>query len=179
MRSFGHSYELSLICKAARRLIQMGFLNIHFAFAGDGEQFKTLVKSVQSLPNVSLLGWLDRFEIFDLLNLSHVGLVPCLSVVDAMPNNPFKYLSAGLPILSSLQGEMETIIGDHNIGFSYKSSDIDTFLKFILKLSCDEKLRLHQSQDAASLFRNKFSSKIVYEAYANHVESVASQKGER
>jgi hypothetical protein len=72
-----------------------------------------------------------------------------------------------------------SFIGDHNIGFSYKSSDIDTFLKLILKLSSDEKLRLHQSQDAASLFHNKFSSKIIYEAYANHVESVASQKGKR
>ena len=72
-----------------------------------------------------------------------------------------------------------SFIEDHYIGFSYKSSDIDTFLKLILKLSSDEKIRLHQSQDAASLFRNQFSSKIIYEAYANHVESVASQKGER
>ena len=177
--SFGHSYELGLICKAARRLIQMGLSNIHFALAGDGQQFKSVLRNARSLPNVSLLGWLDRFEIFDLLNLSHIGLVPCLSVIDAMPNKPFEYLSAGLPILSSLEGEMEAIMTNHNIGCSYKSGDIDTFLKLIIKLSSDEKLRLQQSHNAIRLFRNKFSSKIIYAAYANHVEHIARKKGDR
>jgi glycosyltransferase involved in cell wall biosynthesis len=154
----------------------MGFLHIHFALAGDGEQFKSVSKNAQSLANLSVLGWLDRFEIVDLLKLSHIGLVPCISVLDAMPNKPFEYLSAGLPILSSLQGEMEAIIGDHNIGYSYKSGDLDTFVKLVVKLASEERLRVLQSYNADKLFRSKFSSKIIYKAYADHVEEIAREK---
>lgn len=177
--SFGHSYELNLICEAAKRLIEMGFSHIHFALAGDGEQFESVSKNAQSLANLSLLGWLDKFEIVHLLKLSHIGLVPCMSVPDAMPNKPFEYLSASLPILSSLQGEMETIIADHNIGYSYKSGDLDTFVKLVVKLASEERLRVLQSHNAEKLFQSKFSSRIIYKAYADHVEEIAREKGEK
>jgi glycosyltransferase involved in cell wall biosynthesis len=157
----------------------VGLLNIHFALAGDGLQFKVLSKKVRSLPNVTLLGWLDRFEISDLLNMSHVGLVPCISVVDAMPNKTFEYLSAGLPILSSLEGEMERIIADSNIGFSYRVGDIDAFCSWVRKLSFDEELRLQQSSNAKNLFHSRFSSTIVYGDYADYIENIGQKKGEQ
>ncbi len=176
--SFGHSYELSLISNAAKKLNQMGFKNIYFALAGDGEQFQSILSSTQSLSNVSILGWIDKFEIIDLLTMSHVGLVPCTSVVDAMPNKPFEYLSAGLPLLSSLEGEMETIIRDYHIGYSYRSGDLDTLVKLIIRLSSDESLRLQQSHNAVALYREKFTSKTIYEAYASHVEYIVHKKSE-
>ena len=78
----------------------------------------------------------------------------------------------------SLKSEMVAIIRNHNIRCPCESRDRDTFLKLIVRLSCDEKLRLQQSHNATRLFRNKFGSKIIYDACANHVENIAAKKGD-
>lgn len=174
--SFGHSYELDLICAAARRVAQRRLDKIRFVLAGDGQQTLAIKRRARSLPNLSLTGWLDSHEIRDLLAVSDVGLVPCSSVVDAMPNKAFEYLSAALPILSSLEGEMERIIATNDVGFSYRCGDLEGLCEVVVKLACDDTLRQRQSRNARDLFVRQFRADTIYDAYAIHVEEMAEKK---
>lgn len=171
--SFGHSYELKLICNMAKGLHDAGYGRALFVLAGEGDQFKEIVQRSAGLPNVSLPGWLDRHEIYDLMCMADVGLAPCRSVIDAMPNKVVEYLSAGLPLLSSVEGELETILKKHDAGFSYKPGDGDALMKHVMTLSEDEPLRRRQAENAGRLFRSTFVSNIVFKQYADHVEAMA------
>jgi glycosyltransferase involved in cell wall biosynthesis len=176
---FGITYELLLLCDVAERLWLEGRNQIHFALAGKGELAKTISRRAAKLPNVSLLGWLNENEIHRLLSHSHVGLIPAkggLSGFDAMPNKPFEYFSTGLPIISSLEGEMEELIRKDNVGLSYKPGDIKALHGHIWEISRDESLRRQLGTNAAQLFNSKFKAEIIYGEYADHIERLFVQK---
>jgi glycosyltransferase involved in cell wall biosynthesis len=174
--SFGHSYELKLLFEVASRLLKIGSLNIHFVLAGDGEQYEALSQRAKSLPNMTLTGWLDNDEIREILGLSHVGLVPCLHATGSLPNKPFEYLSAGLPILSSLEGEMAEIISTNDVGFSYRRNDILALCDHVINLATNDPLRQRQAANARALFMRKFRANAIYRDYANHVEQIVGRK---
>lgn len=174
--SFGLSYELRLICEVARKISEMNIGSIHFVLAGDGEQYLDISKRARFLTNITLTGWLDISEVGILLKHSDVGLVAQAMAKDTMPNKSFEYLSAGLPLLSSLKGEMEKIIADNEVGYSYQSGDGQSLLTYIVNLAHDEKLRKRLKENAKRLFEREFRADSIYARYAKHVEKIASIK---
>ena len=171
--SFGRSYELKILVDVCRRLARENVPNVHFVLAGDGEQYKSLQNSAVTLNNVTLTGWLDQNNLDALLNFSDVGIVPCRSVPDTVPNKVFDYTSASLPLLSSLQGEMEEIIETNDIGFSYQSGDVETLYQHVRRLAGDPLLRQRQAANARELFAREYNADVTYTAYARHIEEIA------
>jgi glycosyltransferase involved in cell wall biosynthesis len=108
--SFGHSYELSLICEVARLLRERS--DLHFVIAGTGAQADLVTLAARELPNVTYVGWLSAAETRQLLACSHVGLVPCLSLKDTMPNKVFEYLAAGRPIVATDLPTHRTVLSE-------------------------------------------------------------------
>ena len=173
---FGSSYELQLICDVAEKLEKMGYHNVHFVLAGDGDQYDRITLRAKSLSNVTLLGWLDKNEIGDLLEISHVGLIPCRSIYDTMPNKPFEYFSAGIPVISSLKGEFEQFIAKNRVGYSYACGDTETLFAHVISLYENSPLRQMLAANAAKLFQNELRADVIYRSYADHVELVANKK---
>ena len=177
--SFGYSYELELVLDVAERLLGNGFSKIHFVLAGDGQKYGSLRRRARSLPNVSLPGWLDRSEIQQILASSHVGLVPILNIGrGTFPNKPFEYFACGLPVLSSLKGEIEELIAANEIGFNYSCGNLEGLYQLVLKLAGDEPLRKRLGDNAKRIFNGRFRTDLIYAAYASYIEEVAWEKGQ-
>ncbi len=168
--SFGQSYDLELVVAAAKRMLELDRMDIHFVLAGLGEKYDKISKEV--LNNLSLTGWLNEDEMTYLLSASNVGLVPCFHMEGAVTTKPMQYLAHGLPLLSSLRGEMETIISDYEIGFSYPAGDIPSFCSAVLKLADDSSLRKNFSDNALKVFHKKFDAESIYSDYIDHIEMV-------
>lgn len=171
--SFGHSYELGLICRVAAMAAAGTLKSVHFVLAGDGEQYADVAAAAQKLSNVTLTGWLDRDEINALLRLSHVGLAACASVRDTMPNKPFEYLSAGLPVLSSLEGEMAEIIARNRIGYSYPPGDAAALFSLVREMATNDSGRREMSDNSKRVFSDVFSSEKIIKTYADYLEQDA------
>jgi glycosyltransferase involved in cell wall biosynthesis len=174
--SFGRSYELALICELARELAVKGVDGVHFILAGDGEQRAKLTELAQGLRNLSFTGWIKANEIGDLLSFSDVGLASCHSAVGTVPNKLFEYLAAGLPILSSLEGEAAEIIDRNEVGFSYRPGDLQRLRSHVLRLASDTDLRRRQSRNARSLYLRNFRANMISKNYARHLEEVVAAK---
>ena len=177
--SFGRSYELSLVCDAAERLCRQGDGDTHFVLAGDGDQFRSVLRRAKALPNVSLVGWLGGDDLRRVLKASHVGLAPCVSRPDTMPNKVFEYLAAGIPVISSLRGEMEQVLEETNTGLSYDPGDVETFCRHVGKLAREETLRRTMAINARELFLARFDAQDIYRGFVNHIEKVAETAHER
>ena len=171
--TFGDSYELELIVDVAKRLNREGAENILFYIAGTGDQYDLLKKKAEQLPNVVLPGWVDAAEIKTLLSSAWAGIVPCRSVIDAAPNKVFEYLSAGLPLISSLEGEIEQIIDDRRIGLNYRAGDAKDLYGCVKTLAGDEQLRAKMAQSAAAFFNERGSADRIYNEYSLHIENLA------
>jgi glycosyltransferase involved in cell wall biosynthesis len=172
--AFGGSYELDTICAVASRLHAAGRSDIQFVLGGDGPRRAQVAKRVAGLTNVRLPGWLDHAGAKRLLARADVGLVPWNSVRDAMPNKVFEYLAAGLPLLSSLEGEMEDLLAEWPAGLAYRAGDVDRLEQLVVHLADNAAARREMATMSRRLFRARFRSDEIYADYARHVEQMAT-----
>lgn len=179
--TFGISYELELVVKAARRFHESGNTDVCFVLAGTGEKYQSICKQAEELPNVVLPGWIGKSEIEVLLQKGWAGLVCCRSVENAMPNKCFEYLSSGLPLVSSLEGEMAELIEEHCIGLNYWPGDVQRFCECIETLAYNTELRNKMLENASQFYREYGDADRIYGAYAEHIERLveARQKKQR
>ena len=168
--TFGISYELELILKAAKRFEKTGRTDICFILAGTGEKFALMSKRVARLSNIVLTGWIETDEIAVLLRLAYVGLIPCRSVENTVSNKPFEYLSAGLPIISSLEGEMVELIDQHRLGFNYLPGDLDGFCQCIERFASNLSLHDELSKNALGFFDSYGDANKIYNEYCRLIE---------
>ena len=169
--TFGHSYEIELVAKAAQ-YFHFSRREVAFVLVGDGHQRACIEQRYAGLKNLILTGWLDTREIASVLTQSHVGLVPCCSLPDTVPNKPFEYLAAGLPLLSSLQGEMAEIIKTQGLGLSYRAGDLNGFIQAVEWMWRNRQTLDQWSANATKAFSEKFSASRIYPDFARHIELI-------
>ena len=175
--TFGVSYELDLVLQVARR-VAASRPDALFVVAGTGQQADALARQAAQLPNVILPGWIDAEGIRMLLAHAYVGLVPCRSVDDTLPNKPFEYLASGLPLVSSLEGEMRQLIDQYGLGLNYRPGDADGLHGAVMRLLEDEAGRERMSINARRFAAKEGNADVLYAAYATHIESVAAAHAE-
>ena len=167
---FGHNYNPSILIDCAMKLLNK---DIVFVLGGDGDFFNEIKQMSSLLPNVILPGWLNNNEISILLEHANIGIIPSPKHINAFPNKVFTYLSAGLPVISALQGELKQIIEKEQIGFYYPPNDVDVLVDCILKLYNNQSLYQKMSANAKKVFDEMFDADKIYEEYAEHIETVA------
>jgi len=171
---FGASYDLETVIEAARVLQVEGPLNIQIVLAGDGEDGPKLRAMSYGLENVVFTGWLDQTSILALMRLSSVGLAAYgKNSPQSLPNKPFEYMAAGLPILSSLRGELEDLIRGEQIGLQYRAGDVASLVEKIRWLAANSDARRVIGTRARILFEERFSAEVIYPRLAQHLEEVA------
>jgi len=170
--TFGESYELEMVLEVAGRLAKEGRADILFYLAGVGEKYDRIKSKATSLPNVTLPGWIDAQKIHTLLNSAWAGIVPCKSVENAAPNKVFEYLSAGLPLVSSLQGEIADLIDTHQIGLNYEAGDAYSLYQCVKQLSDAPGVRNNMVAAAQQVFKQIGDADKIYNDYADHIENL-------
>jgi len=175
--TFGISYDLELIVEAAKRFQKTGKSDIYFILAGTGEKSDIISKKSVGLHNVMLLGWIGQKEISTLLRSSYAGLLSYVKgAPQGLPNKPFEYLSAGLPLINSLEGEMADLIDQHRLGFNYFPGDLEGFSSCIERITADANLHDHMSRNALAFFQKYGDADKIYDEYARHIECLVEHK---
>jgi len=174
--TFSAAFNLKTVINVAQNLSDAGEKRIKFVIVGGGAQASTLRKLSNGLNNVVLTGWLDKLSIDKIFKASSIGLAPYSSnVLITLPNKPFEYMADGLPILSSLEGELKVIIEREDIGLQYKASDpIDLKDKIMWFLSHPDETKA-MGQRAKALFEKKYNADIVYANLVKHLEKIANE----
>ena len=93
-----------------------------------------------------------------------------------MPNKPFEYMAAGLPILSSCVGELEHLLSDQQIGFYYQAGDHQALRELVLRLTDQPDLRRAYARRARQAFEQQYNDLAVYGAFADYLEELLCSK---
>jgi len=174
--SFGKTYDLESIIEVAKTFNKYGKKEIAFILAGTGEKYKVINKNTKNLENVYLTGWLNNIEIERLLSFGYAGLLCYVkNAPQSLPNKPFEYLSAGLPLINSLKGEMANLIERYCLGINYLPGKTKELFYAINKITKYSSLHKRMSKNAKEFYRNQGDAEKIYYDYATHIELVAKK----
>ncbi len=169
-------FDFDTVFRAARLLEDSGAL-VQFVIAGDGPNFLQLQAAAKGLANVKFTGWLDHLELTAALRLAGVGLAPYVggqSTSGAFSNKIFEYMHIGLPLLSSLPGEIEQLIEKDGIGLYYPSDNSQLLGERILWLAQHPAECVAMGQRAHALFEEQYRADIIYPRLVTHLEKVVT-----
>lgn len=175
--SFGRQYDLAPVLSAARKLALSGNGEVQFVISGDGELGRRWRSLAEGLGNVVFTGWIDADEINWLRARASIGLQPYVAgAPQGLANKLFEYLSAGIPVLSSLAGENAQLIDSHACGLSYEAGNTEDFMRKLSYLLEHTQERQLMGLRGKALFERQFDGNIVFDGLADHLESVASSR---
>lgn len=178
--AFGDSRVLDLgtVIRAARDFAGRGDA-AQFVLCGDGPQLPTISALAADLPNVIVSGWVDSARIWTLLRRSTAGLMPYHPTPDfavSLPNKVPEYLSAGLPVVTSLNhGYAEQVLREGRCGVFYRAGDASDLSRAIHALLASPEQLARMREDASQLFDRSFRADRVSAAMVKHVECVARE----
>jgi len=169
---FSRAFDFDVVFSAASMLREQN-IACEFILCGDGDRDEELRSIAEDHDNVRIVGWIDRPAIKALSLISNAMIAPYKSTHDftiSVPNKIIDSLMLGLPILSSLKGEVGTLLNEYNVGFSYRDSlDLS---ECISSLIADNELQKSMSDNAKSLYASKFEFDKVYDSLAKHLEQL-------
>ncbi len=173
--TLGAYYDVETIIDAARHYTGG---EAEFIIAGDGPKRKKLEAKARGLPHVKFTGWLSARELNRELVNSDIGLAAYTrKSTQTVTYKLFDYLAAGLPIISSLPGEMQIIIEENGLGFYYKSEDPESFYQCIDKVVGMNPDERREMRSRASGFAHRHGdTKIVYKRLTEKLEEIAELK---
>jgi len=167
--------DLDTVLDAAR-LLEQRRLPVRIVLCGTGPHYDHLRRRAEALGNVCLPGWIGGREIAALMQMSAAGLAPYRNnagFADNYPNKTIEYMSAGLPVISSLQGRFRTLVTQRACGLNYNSDAPHELAAAIERLCAEPAMRGELARNARELFEEQFDGRKVYGAMIDYLIDVA------
>lgn len=161
---------------AAARMMKDALPRVQFILCGTGEKLPVYERMAQGLPNVYFPGWVDGNQIAALMKMSKMGLTAYPSSEDfllSIPNKPIEYMSAGLPVLSNIDGTLGALIRKNGVGALYRSSEPSSLVDAIAKFIDDPDSMRAMEAASADLFRREFDAATVYADFSRYLQKAA------
>lgn len=171
--TMGHYFSLETVIEAIRILRRES--PIQAVLAGTGLNRERYMALAAGMDEVIFPGWLTGPQIAAVMEISKAGLAPYKRGAKmSLPNKPFEYFSGGLPVLSSVTGELERIIAENECGISYRPESVPELCAAIRRLRDDEESRAAMGRNALSALRRRFSTESIFTDVSARLEGMAA-----
>lgn len=171
--SWGATYDLALLVEAARHLLD--HQGIVMAIAGDWTVRPDLALAFRELPNVRLLGWLDKHQMAALLTRSAVGLLPYSArAPQGLPNKIFEYMAYGLFQIATLAGEAKGLLEMTATG-SYSPAGSAAEFASAIKYAVAHQAGKDKRVLRQAVFAERFEAGHIYGSLIDHLATVVDE----
>jgi glycosyltransferase involved in cell wall biosynthesis len=168
----GRNYDIPALLGASE---QLNGRKVRIFVAGDGD-LKPEVEAAASRGQLTYLGRLS-FEqlaaIYPSFDIALACYAPGSTV--SMPFKAFDYLAAGLPLVTSLAGDLGMFVQTHRIGAKYTPGDSASLAEAVIGLACDPKRR-ELAGNAAKRLGAEMDYPIQYSIAANLIEEISAKR---
>lgn len=174
--AMGRSYDLATILEAVRILnsenpsltTEASAPRIECVFVGDGEKRAAL--EAQQIPGCRFTGFLDGEALDRELQSADIGVVPFFNESGvAVPYKAGDYLAYGLPLLSTIDGELGGLIRKHQCGSVYRAEDAEGLASAIRQYVENPTLLNQAKAGAGACFSTNFDRAQTYPNFADWI----------
>jgi glycosyltransferase involved in cell wall biosynthesis len=167
--SLGEHYDLDTLLDVVATMPE-----VRLTIAGRGPAEERLRGRAASLPNVKFVGAIDVAKLSELYAAADIGLAPYRAgSTVALPTKLFDYLAAALPVITSLDSEVSTLIEEAGAGVRYKAGDAASLRAAIVALS--DPARREPMAAASRALAMRFDARVLYAQFADAIESLVRQ----
>lgn len=173
--TLGRYFDVETVIKAARE-IEKEF-PIDIIFGGEGSSVPGYKKLAAGLPNLMFPGWLNAGQIAAAMAVSDAGLACYKSDAKmSLPNKPFEYMAGGLPIISSIQGELKGYLKKYNCGLTYRADSVKELVDCIRYLKNNPQQKEQMKLNSRSLLNSHFTMDKVFTNALTHFENICGRR---
>ncbi|MGK2962835.1 MAG: glycosyltransferase family 4 protein [Gemmatimonadaceae bacterium] len=174
--TFGRTYDIATVIEVARRLQERNDHRAQFVLSGDGGRLEECRDLAAGVDNVVFTGWLNSTEIEWMMTAASIGLAAYVrDAPQSLPNKIFEYLSAGLPVVSSLGDEAARVLMANQCGVTYTPGDPDSLLRSLRPLLEDPALLAAMSSAAQRTFDDSYSTQRIYDPFIDALASFGAR----
>ncbi|NBH72555.1 glycosyltransferase [Clostridiaceae bacterium] len=158
-----NSLDLSTCIEAAKG-ISKEYPDFRLIICGDGDGRENYKKLAANSKNIIFAGWCDKYQIQSLFSIGNAGLYPYKNWDDfknAFGNKIVKYMSGGLPVVSSLTGFSKKYIEKYRIGLVYREKDQNSLKKVIKSLIVNPEKSKSMGVKAKKCFNKDFDVLVI------------------
>jgi len=173
--SLSPSFDFLIIRDVAKNF-EKNDIDCQFVICGEGSELNKVKEIMSGLKNVVFPGWIDTSKIKALSSSSFGSLAPYRNTDNFTMNIPNKILdslASGLPIFTTLEGEVKQLIEFSESGFSTVSAS--EMEENILSLLDNIELRESMSKNAKELYSKRFSKDLVYNDLVKRLECLVRE----
>lgn len=175
--TLGTTYDINTLLEAAQ-VIASESPRVRFFLAGEGPMRETWEAKARALglQNVTFLGFLNIAQLRALLRRSFAGLIALCGNLHSIPNKPNEYMAFGLPLISSMKGELQHLVDSEPLGVSYEAQNVPSLVSALRRLIEDADFAALCRQRVRQVFAERFSARSVYPAYAGDLERICASR---
>jgi len=172
--SLASSYDIPTIIEAAK-IIEKSYPNqTRFIITGKGPQSSLIIAAQGEVKNIEYLGWVSKEELIKQYALADLGLIQHKnSLTQTITYKFFNYMSAGLPLLNSLQSEMADLINKHELGLNNEEQDVRGLVRNVESYIQNRELLRRHSVNALAFTKKYGDTKVVYGNLVDFLEQNA------
>jgi glycosyltransferase involved in cell wall biosynthesis len=167
--TLNNNFDFNPIIQVAKEL------KIELVIAGDGPEYKNLYLKCKNLPNIKMLGWIDRVKVEGLINRSDMMLLPYKNLPDFKLNVTNKFydsVSNYKPVISSQEGVVAQLISSYRIGLKYEIDNVSKLLKELSELIHNKNKFNDLVLNTKNLYEKKYDFNKSYTNFAIHLEKL-------
>ena len=176
--SLSASFDFKPVMEAALYAVENDLPWV-FYVCGSGPNLNKLKRQAAKLNNVRFTGYVGEEQIKTLAMAADAALAPYNKTPDfqlSIPNKVLDYLSFGLPVVTSLDGELGSYLFENRIGLTY-DPDVKLDLSHQLQqLTKNEELLREFSENAHKQFWKELSYDVVYENLTKMLTEVVASR---
>lgn len=173
--TLGRSAGIGVLAKTARWLVEAGHMDVEFVICGGGPRERELRQAVDGLPNVILPGWVNQQEVAWIMSRSDVGFAAYeADVFQSLPNKPIEYLAGGLPVLTTLPGELARLLDTYQCGASFGVSQVADMARWLISCKQSPERAAQFAGNARRLYDEQFDARKVYQEFINYLSEFAA-----
>ena len=173
--SFMSVFDFAAIRDAAARFHKEN-IDCQFIICGDGGFGEEIRSMMRGLSNVIFPGWIDAPKITILSKYSSASLIPYKNIENFTLNIPNKVIDAfahGLPIITTLTGEVENLVEKENVGFACNANTGRNMYDAMKSLLDNNEMRDGMSERALKLYESRFSFTKVYGGLVDAIDRLS------
>ena len=176
--AIGYQSNWNTISEAAARIQELG-LNVELVICGSGDKLDDLKAAASGNDHIVFPGFVSAAQVRSLMEHADIGLCayyPKESYMNSVPGKAIEYMSAGLPILSTLEGgTLGHLLDEHQIGFHYLHDSVESFLDAVNRILASRDDLKKTEARIKKVYNENFDAGYVYKNYAAHLDKIVKE----